>query len=328
VIDRRRTLLLAAASAAAPAFAAAARAQPIIYPDRAVRLVVPSAPFTRADLIGRLLAARLTEMWGERVLVESHKGAGGNIAAGVVAQAAPDGYTLLLAPIDFAINRFLYRTPGYDPVADFAPVSLLCTYCSIMVVPASSPARTVQEFIDHAKANPGRISFGSWSIEPAGHFGGELFKLMAHVEMTHIPYLGPGAAYNDVISGRVDVMFAAADSALPPIRNGRLRGLAVTSRKRVPWAPELPTIAESGLPDFDVSSWFALFAPAKTPPEIVGKIAADAARAVHEPDVVEQLDKVATAALGSKPEELARHLKAELDKWGRVIAEAQIPAKE
>ena len=325
VIDRRRCLQLAAGSALAPAFGmTAARAQPIIYPDRAVRLVVPFAPLTRADLIGRLLAALLAEMWGQHVLVENHKGAGGNIAADVVAHADPDGYTLLLASTGLAINRFLYHTLTYDPVADFAPVSLLCSYPDIMVVPVSSPARTVQEFIDHAKANHGRITFASVAIGTSGHLAGELFKRMAQIEMTHIPYLGPGPAYNDVIPGRVDVMFATANSALLLMQNGKLRGLAVTSLKRQAWAPDLPTVAESGLPDFEVSTWFGLVAPAGSPPEIVGKISADAARAVHEPDFVEQLDKIVTMAVGSTPEQLAHHLKSEMDKWGPVIAELHI----
>ena len=321
MIDRRRTLQLAAASALAPAFGGAARAQPIIFPDRPVRLVVPFAPLTRADLIARLLAARLADMWGQHVVVENHKGAGGNIAAEEVARARPDGYTLLLASLDFAINRFLYRSPGYDPIADFAPVSLLCSYPDIMVVPESSSARTVEEFIDHAKANPGRITFASWSLGASAHLASELLERLAHIEMRHIPYLGPAAAYNDVISGRVDVMFGPANSALLLMRNGRLRGLAVTASTRQPWAPALPTVAESGLPDFEVSTWFALVAPARIPPEIAGKISADAARAVQDPDVVKQLDKIVTTALGSTPEQLARHLKAEMDKWGPVITD-------
>jgi tripartite-type tricarboxylate transporter receptor subunit TctC len=328
VIDRRRTLQLAAASALAPAFGGAARGQPIIYPDRPVRLMVPFAPLTRADLIARLVAAGLADMWGQHVVVENHKGSGGNIAAEEVARAAPDGYTLLLASLDFAVNRFLYRAPGYDPIADFAPVSLLCSYPDIMVVPASSVARTVEEFIDHARANPGRITFASWSLGASAHLASELLKRLANIEMTHIPYLGPAPAYNDVISGRVDVMFGPANSALLLMRNGKLRGLAVTAATRQPWAPALPTVAESGLPGFEVSSWYTLFAPAKTPPEIVGKISADAARIAREPDFVQRLADIATTTVGSKPDEAGRHLKSEMDKWGPVIMDAQIRANE
>jgi len=335
VIDRRRALTLAAASALAPAFGVAARAQPIIYPDRPVLLVVPVASSTLVDEIGRVLAARLADMWGEKVLIENRKGANGDIAAGLVARAAPDGYTLLLASSGFATNRFLFHKADCDPVADFAPVSLLASYAHIMTVPLSSPARTVQEFIDHARANPGRITFASSALGTPSHLAGELMKHMARIDMTHVPYLGPGPAFNDVIAGRVDVMFPSASVALPLVRSGRLRALAVTSRAREPWAPDLATVAESGLPGFAVSSWYALFAPAKTPPEIAGKISADAARAVREPEFVERLDKIAVTAAattvtpaGSTPEELARYLTDEMDKWGPVIAAAQIKTNE
>jgi tripartite-type tricarboxylate transporter receptor subunit TctC len=195
-------------------------------------------------------------------------------------------------------------------------------------VPVSSPARTVQEFIDHARANPGRITFASSSLGTSVHLAGELFKRLAGIEMTHVPYRGAGPAYNDVIPGRIDVMFPTASSALPLIQNGKLRGLAVTTLKRQEWAPDLPTVAESGLPGFEVSSWYTLFAPAKTPPEIVGKISADAARIAREPDFVQRLADIATTTVGSNPAQAARHLKAEMDKWGPVIIDAQIRANE
>ena len=328
MIDRRRILKLAAASAAAPALGAAAHAQPIIFPAHPVRLIVPFAPAGGADVIGRLLSARLTDMWGQQVVVENHSGAGGNIAAELVAKAPPDGYVLFLASLGHAINKFLFPKLNYDPVADFAPVSLVCTYPNIMVVPVSSPVHSVQEFIDHAKANPGRITFASSSLGTSVHLAGELFKRMAHIEMTHIPYRGAGPAYNDVIPGRIDVMFPTASSALPLMQNGKLRGLAVTTLKRQEWAPDLPTVAESGLPGFEVSSWYMLLAPAKTPPEIVGKISADVARIAHDPDFVQRLADIATTAVGSTPEEARRHLKSEMDKWGPVIMDAQIRANE
>jgi tripartite-type tricarboxylate transporter receptor subunit TctC len=321
VIDRRRCLALLAA---APLASGAARAQPIIFPSRPVYLVIPFAAAGGADVIGRLLAARLADMWGQPVVVENRSGAGGNIAAEQVAHAEPDGYTLLLASIGHAINRFMFPKLAYDPVADFSPVSLLCTYPNIMVVPMSSPAHTVREFIDYAKANRGRITFASSSNGTSVHLAGELFKRMAHIEMTHIPYRGAGPAYNDVIPGRVDVMFATASSAMPLMEAGKLRPLAVTSAQRQPWAPDLPTVAESGLPGFEVSSWYGLFAPARTPGEIVAKISADAVHVAHDPDFVEMLDKIATTAAGSTPEALGRHLKAEMDKWGPIITEARI----
>ena len=329
MIDRRRILQLAAASALAPALPRPARAQPIIFPDHPVRLIVPFAPAGGADVVGRLLSIRLSELWGQQVVVENHSGAGGNIAAELVAKSKPDGYVLFLVSLGHAINKFLFAKLNYDPVADFAPISLVCTYPNIMVVPVSSPAHSVQEFIDHAKANPGgRITFASSSLGTSVHLAGELFKRLAHIEMTHIPYRGAGPAYNDVIPGRIDVMFPTASSALPLIQNGKLRGLAVTTLKRQDWAPELPTVAESGLPGFEVTSWYGLFAPAGTPPEIVGKISADAQRVAHDPDFVQRLADIATTVVGSNPEGLRRHLKAEMDKWGPVIVDAQIRANE
>jgi tripartite-type tricarboxylate transporter receptor subunit TctC len=321
VIDRRRCLGLLAAT---PLALSAARAQPIIYPSKPVFLVVPFPPAGGADVIGRLLSVRLSDLWGQQVVVENRSGAGGNLAAEEVSRAEPDGYKLYLASTGHAINRYLFPKLGYDPIVDFAPVSLVCTYSNIMVVPVSSPARTVQEFIDHAKANPGRITFASSSNGTSVHLAGELFKRMAHIDMTHIPYRGASPAYNDLIPGRIDVMFAVASSALPLMQAGRLRGLAVTSLERQPWDADLPTVAESGLPGFEVSSWFGLFAPAKTPPEIVGKISADVAMITKEPDFVEQLADIATTAVGSTPAELARHLKAEMDKWGPIITDARI----
>ncbi len=329
MIDRRRILQLAAASAAAPALRRTARAQPIIFPEHPVRLIVPFAPAGGADVVGRLLSLRLSELWGQQVVVENHSGAGGNIAAELVAKSKPDGYVLFLASLGHAINKFLFARLNYDPVADFAPISLVCTYPNIMVVPVSSPVRSVREFIDHAKANPGgKITFASSSLGTSVHLAGELFKRMAGIEMTHIPYRGAGPAYNDVIPGRIDVMFPTASSALPLMQSGKLRGLAVTTLKRQEWAPELPTVAESGLPGFEVSSWYTLFAPAKTPPEIVGKISADAARIAREPDFVQRLADIATTAVGSNPEEARHHLKSEMDKWGPVILDAQIRANE
>ena len=329
MIDRRHCLKLVGASALAPALGTArARAQTIIYPTRYVRLVVPFAPAGGADAIGRIMAGRLSDMWGQQVVVENKGGAGGNIAAELVAHAEPDGYTLFLPSLGHAINRFLFPSLTYDSVADFAPVSLVCTYPNIMVVPVSSPARTVQEFIAHAKANRGRITFASSSSGTSVHLAGEMFKRMARIEMTHVAYRGAGPAYNDVIPGRIDVMFATASSALPQIEGGKLRGLGVTALTRQPWAPDMPTIAESGLPGFDVSSWYGVFAPARTPPEIVAKISADVAAVVREASFVDRLNRIATTAVGSTPEELARHLKSEIDKWGPVITEARIRVDE
>jgi tripartite-type tricarboxylate transporter receptor subunit TctC len=335
VIDRRRYLRLAGAAALAPAFGIAARAQPIIYPDHPVYMVVPFAPSTLVDEIGRVVASRLADMWGEKVVVENRKGANGDIAAEVVRHAAPDAYTLLLASIGFAINGYLSHKDDYDPVGDFAPVSLICSYPHLMTVPLSSPARTVQEFITYARESTRRLTFASASLGTSSYLAGELLKRTAHIAMTHVPYPGPGQAFNDVMAGRVDVMFPSASVGLPLVRSGKLRALAIASEKRAPWAPNIPTFAESGLPGFTVASWYALFAPARTPPEIIDKISADVAQVVRAPEFAAALDKIALTAagvavtpVGSTPEELGRYLKAELDKWGPVIAAAQMKANE
>ena len=329
MIDRRHCLKLAAASALAPALRPSrARAQTIIYPTRYVRLVVPFAPAGGADAIGRIMAGRLSEMWGQQVVVENKGGAGGNIAAELVAHAEPDGYTLFLPSLGHAINRFLFPSLTYDPVADFAPVSLLCDYPNIMAVPISSPAKSVTEFIAYAKANRGKITFASSGHGTSVHLSGELFKRLAGVEMLHVPYRGAGPALNDLLPGRVDVMFNNIGAVLPLIQSDKLRGLAVTTAKRTPAAPQMPTIAEAGVPGFDVSSWYAIFAPARTPPEIVRKIHADTVAALADRATKERLEQLGVVVIGSTPGELAAFLKAEMDKWGPVIKEAGITLNE
>jgi len=327
MLDRRQFVGLTAASALAPACAGrAARAQ--AWPNRFVRLVVPFAPAGGVDVVGRLLAHRLSEFWDQQVVVENKPGAGGNIAAEMVARSEPDGHTIFIVSIGQAINRYIYPTLTYDPVADFAPVTLICVYPNVMVVPMTSPARSVKEFIDYAKANKGKVTYASSGTGTSVHLSGELFKRMAGIEMTHVPYRGAGPAMNDLLPGRVDVMFATSSSALPQMQGNRLRGLAVTTLARLTVAPELPTIAESGLTGFDVSSWFSLFVPARTPPEIIRKIHADSAKALREPAIALKLAQLGAAVVASTPAELAAHLKAEMDKWGPVIKGAGISAHE
>ena len=283
MLGRRRFIALGGAALAAPAFPRAARAD---YPTRFVRLVVPFPPGGAVDNAARIIAARLGEVWGQQMVVENRGGAGGNIAAQAVLQAEPDGYTVYICSIGHAINRFIYPNLGYDPVADFAPVTLMCLYPNIMAVPNSSPHRTVQSFIAAAKAEPGKLSYASSGIGTSLHLAGELFKRMAGVNLTHIPYRGAGPALNDLIPGRVDAIFANFPSTLPYVQNGQVRGLAVTTLARQPEVPELPTIAESGVPGFDVSSWFALFVAARTPPDIVAKLHRDTVAALHHPGVI------------------------------------------
>jgi tripartite-type tricarboxylate transporter receptor subunit TctC len=317
----RRHLLRTGAAAALASGATPARAQ--TWPNRFIRLVVPFPPGGGTDSVARILANRLSEVWGQQVVIENKGGAGSNIGAEAVARSDPDGYTLLIGSLPLAVNRYLYSSLSYDPVADFAPITLIAIYPNLMVVPNSSPAKTVNEFIAHAKANAGRITFASSGVGTSTHLSGELFKRMTGIEMTHVPYRGVALALNDVIPGRVDVMFNTMAGVLQQVRTGQLRGLAVTSAERFPTAPDLPTVAES-VPGFDVSSWYALFAPARTPSEIMRKTHADMVAVLSEAATKEKLEKTGVVVVSSTPEELGRHLIAESELWGPVIRAAGI----
>jgi tripartite-type tricarboxylate transporter receptor subunit TctC len=328
MISRRAIVRLAAASALSPALAGRGHAQTSGWPNRYVRLVVPFPPGGGTDAIARVVAGKLSELWGQQVVVENRGGGATNIGTEAVVRAEPDGYTMLLHSMPLAVNKFLFASLSYDPIADLAPVSLLCDYPNIMAVPNNSPAHSVNEFIAHAKANRGKISFASSGHGTSVHLSGELFKRMAGIEMLHVPYRGAGPALNDLIPGRVDVMFNNIGAVLPLIQGGKLRGLAVTTAKRTPAAPELPPIAEAGVPGFDVSSWYAFLLPAKTPPEIIRKIHADTVAALTDPATKQKLEALGVVVRGSSPDELAAFLKAEMDKWGPLIKEAGITGTE
>jgi tripartite-type tricarboxylate transporter receptor subunit TctC len=331
MVTRRRLLHLSAASALAPALiGAGARAQTgsPAWPNRHVRLIVPIAAGGAIDGTGRLIAAHLSELWGQQVVVENRPGAATNIAAEHVARSDPDGYTLYMTVPTHAINRFLYPSLSYDSIRDFAPVTLLCAYPNIMVVPNSSPATSVTEFIAHAKTNKGKLSFASAGHGTTLHLAAELFKRMAGIDMVHVPYRGAGPAFNDLIPGRIDVMFNLVASSLPLARNRQLRALAVTTPQRIPAAADLPTVSESGVPGFEVSSWSAFFVPAKTPGDIVRKIHADTVAVLANPAVKTKLEDVGVVIIGSTPDELAVHLKAEMDKWGPIIKQAGITLRD
>ena len=329
MISRRHAIGLAASAALAPGFVARTLAQSVpAWPTRIVRLVVPFAPGGSTDAMARIIANRLSEIWGQQMVVENRGGGGSNIGHEAVARADPDGYSVLIASLPLAVNRYLFRALSYDPVADLAPVTLICTYPNVMTVPNSSPAKTVMEFVAYAKANRGKITYASSGNGTSVHLSGELFKRMAGIEMTHVPYRGGGPAINDLIPGRVDVMFNTIGTALPLMRGGQVRGLAVTTAERFRTAPDLPTIAESGIPGFNVSSWFAFFVPAHTPPAIVGKLHADTAAVLAEPAIKERMEKLGVAPASSTPAELAAHLKSEMEKWGPVIKQAGISIHE
>jgi len=320
-MQRRRFIALGGAALAAPAFVRAALAQN--YPTRFVRLVVPFPPGGAVDGAARIIAARLSEMWGQQMVIENRPGAGGNVAAQAVLQADADGYTVYIASIGHAISQFVTPSLSYHPVADFAPVTLMCVYPNIMAVPNSSPSKSVPEFIARAKAEPGKVTYCSSGIGTSLHLAGELFKRMAGIDVTHIPYRGAGPALNDLIPGRVDAIFANFPSTLAYVQNGQLRGLAVTTAKRQPEVPDLPAIAEF-VPGYDVSSWFALFVAARTPPEIVARLHQDAVAALNHPPVKARYAQLGATVVGSSPSELATFLQVEIDRWGPVIKAAGI----
>ena len=327
MISRRRALRILGSTALAPGLigrAAAQGASTESWPTRPVRLVVPFAPGGSIDAFARIVAHRLSEIWGQQMVVENRGGGGSNIGHEAVVRSDPDGYTVLIASLPLAVNRYLFRTLSYDPVADLAPVTLICTYPNVMTVPNSSPAKSVMEFVKYAKASGAKTTFASAGNGTSTHLAAELFKRAAGIEMTHVPYRGGGQAINDLIPGRVDVMFNTMGTALPLVRNGQLRGLAVTSPKRFPTAPDLPTVAESGVPDFDVSSWAAFLVPAQTPPAITRKLYADTSGVLAEAAIRQRMEHLGVAPESSTPAELAAYLKAEMDKWGPVIKQAGI----
>jgi tripartite-type tricarboxylate transporter receptor subunit TctC len=323
MLNRRRFVGFAAAAVAAPSILSS-RASGADWPVKPVRVVVPFAPGGSTDITARLVSNRLQEVWGQSVVVENKGGAGGNIAADMVAHSDPDGYTIFIVGPGMATNKFLYPQLSYDPVGDFAPVTMLITQPNMMCVPNSSPAKSVKEFIAYCNENKGKVTYASSGNGTTLHLSGELFKRLAKVEMTHIPYRGGAPAINDLIPGRVDVIFDNVPSIISHVRSGTLRGLAVTTRERIAIMPDMPTIAESGVPGFDVSSWFAFFVPVKTPQDIIAKINADTNAALAHPSVKPRFDDLGATPKGSTPAELAAFLKSEIEKWGPVIQEAKI----
>jgi tripartite-type tricarboxylate transporter receptor subunit TctC len=325
MITRRRFALMAAAAFTCSVVTGRlAHAQ--AWPARFVRIIVPFPAGSPPDVGARLMAARLSEMWGQQVIVETRPGAGGNIGTAAVARSDPDGYTVLMAAFTHAVNLFLYRSPGYDPIADFAPVTLVSAQPCIVIVPNSSPAHSLAEFIAHARANRGKINYASAGHGTAPHLAGELFKRMTGIEMTHVPYRT--GAQQDVIAGRVDVMFVVAGSGIALMRAGQVRALAVTGTQRLAAAPALPSAAEAGVPGFDVPTWWGLFVPAKTAPAVINKIRADTAAVLGQNDIQARFHDFGSTPIGSSPEELAQFLRAEMEKWRPVIQEAKITIDE
>ncbi|MBX9774927.1 MAG: tripartite tricarboxylate transporter substrate binding protein [Xanthobacteraceae bacterium] len=326
MLDRRRFTKLGTASTLLTAIGSPALAQ--AWPNRIVRLVVPFTPGGGIDGVGRIIGARLSEIWGQQVVVENKPGAGANIGIEFVARAAPDGYTMLITAGGLTVNQYLFPSINYDPVADFAPVTLICTFPNLLAVPKDSKFRSVGDILAAAKANPGKLTYASPGHGSSPHMSAELFKYMAKVDITHVPYRGAAPAITDLVAGRVDMTFAVMASGLPMVAAGQLRALGVSTAKRQEAAPDVPAIGEAGVPGYDTSSWFAFVVPAKTPPDVIRKMNADTLRVLAEPAVKARLDKLGVIIVGSTPEALGAHLKEDAAKWGPVIKAANIKVTE
>jgi tripartite-type tricarboxylate transporter receptor subunit TctC len=294
------------------------------YPERPVRLVIPLSAGGSADIVGRLLAQKLGDKLGQQLVIDNRPGAGSIIGTEIVARAPRDGYTLLLAGSSFTSAPSLQRKLTYDPLKDFAPITMASSSPGLLVVHPSLPARTVKDLIELARAKPGFINYASPGNGTSPHFAGALFNMMAKVNMVHVPYKGAGPAITDLIGGQVQVSFASMLSAITHARAGRLRAIAVTGAKRSAALPELPTVAESGLPGFESGSWQGFFAPAGTSAAIRARLHREVVEVVHLPDVVAQLAKDGSEPVGSTPEALAKHVAGELAKWARVARDAQM----
>ena len=289
------------------------------YPAKSVRLVVPSAPGGGTDITARVMAPKLSEFLGQQVVVENRAGAGTMIGGEVVARAAPDGYTLLMGISTLAINPAMYRKVPYDALKDFAPITQAVSLPNILVVHPSLPARTVKELVAFAKARPGQIQFASAGVGTNPHLAAELFLSMTGTKMLHVPYKGSGAGVIDVIAGHVPVMTPSILTGLPHAKAGRLRALGVTSAKRAGGAPEIPTIAEAGVPGYDAVQWFGILAPTGTPRPVIDRVHRDSVRVLQSADIKERLQADGADPVASTPEEFAAFLRSETTKWAKVV---------
>ena len=298
------------------------------YPNQSVKLVVPFPPGGTTDILGRVFAQKMSEAWGQPVVVDNRAGAGGLIGSEAVARSAPDGYTLLLGTIGtHGVSTSLYSKISYHPEKDFAPVTLLATLPNILAVNPSVPANNLQELINYAKANPGKISYASAGNGTASHLAGEMLRKSADIDITHIPYRGSSPALTDLMGGRVALTFDYTPSALPFVRSGKLRGLAVTGVTRTKAAPELPTMIEAGLPNFNMVTWYAIYAPRGTPSEVVNKVRNTVAKAATAPDLVKRMDDLGVDLVVGTPDELTQFQHAEIERWSKFIKEMNIKAE-
>ena len=326
MMTKRQTLaLLACALASATLPAARAQAPAASWPSKPIRWVVPFPPGGAMDAIARTLGEKAGKTLGQPFVIENKPGAGGNIGADFVAKQPGDGYTLMITSIGMATNKPLYGKLSYDPIKDFAPVSLLAVVPNVLVTNATQPdVKTAKDVIAAARKAPGKLTYASAGNGTSIHLAGEVFTSLAQVDMLHVPYKGSGPAVSDLLGGQVNYMFDSITSARPHIESGKLRALGLTTAKRSKSLPNVPTLAEAGLPGYEVSPWFAVFMPAATPKDTVAKVNAALLEAMKDPDVVKRFETIGAEPVGSTPEEMAQHLARESERWTKLIQERGI----
>jgi tripartite-type tricarboxylate transporter receptor subunit TctC len=298
------------------------------YPVKTIRMIVPFAPGGATDVLARTMGQKLAEAWSQQVVIENRTGAGGNIGADAVAKAAPDGYTLLMGAIGTnAVNAFIYPKMPYDTAKDFAPITQVARVPMLVLVHPSLPVQSVKELVALAKARPRQLNYASGGIGASQHLATELFAMMAGVKMTHIAYKGAAASVNDMLSGQTQLTFGDMVAFLPHARAGRLRPIAVTTAKRAAAVPELPTVAEAGVPGYEATAWYGMFAPAGTPADVVAKLHAEAVRILRAPEVAERIANLGAEPVANTPAEFAAFIRAEMARWSKVVREAGIKAE-
>ena len=323
-------MLMRFAIVAAALCAASVSAQPLApdYPRKPIRVIVPSPPGGPPDLIMRMLAPKYSASLGQQLVIDNRAGAGGVVGTATVAKAAPDGYTWLFTTASHVNTPPFNRNVPFDPVRDFSHVSLVAqNFGQALVVPPASPAKSVQELIALARARPGKLNYASAGNASSTHLPMELLMSLAHVSLNHVPYKGTAPGLNDLLGGQVQLMFDAIPPALPHMQTGRVRALAITSAQRTAALPDMPTIAEAGVPGYAYDSWFAIFAPARTPPAIIDKLNREIVRIVHEPDVRERFIQMGVDPLGTTPAQLGAHVRSEIARWTKVVRERGIRAE-
>ncbi|MCE2999882.1 MAG: tripartite tricarboxylate transporter substrate binding protein [Betaproteobacteria bacterium] len=295
------------------------------FPTKPIRIVVAYTPAGTTDILARVVGQRMSEAWGQPVIVDNRPGANGNIGTEVAARAVPDGHSLVMATAGtHGINVSLYRKLAWHPVKDFAPVSLVAMVPNIMVVNNALPVKSVQEFIAYARANPGKLSYGSPGLGSTAHMSMELFKSMTGSNVVHVPYKGSAGVLNDVMGGQIAVTIDNMPPYVPQVRAGKIRALAVSTAKRSSAMPDLPSIAEAGVPGYDAGAWFGLLAPAGTPRAVVDKLSAETARILKLPEVSKRISELGAEPVGGTPEQFAAFIKSEIDKWAKVIKDANV----